>query len=117
MITNSPNLKELTISGSSLATSDYTATTSAATSDLEFWEKQCPWGCTLGQLKSIRMSELSCLPHEMEFIKFLLRNSPGLETMHVSPSSYVKENVIHMLVELVRFRRASAQAELIFEHE
>lgn len=137
LITSSPNLKELTISVScnntkvhfhwegacvmdfsvSVQGSSNTAAASIATSDLDFWEKDCPSDCTFGQLKSVRMSDLSCVPHEMEFIKFMLRNSPVLETMHLSPCSCAKDRILHMLVELVRFRRASARAELIFEHE
>lgn len=97
--------------------SSNTVTAPVATSDLDFWEKQCPADCTFRQLKAIRMSDLSYLPHEMEFIKFMLRNSPALEMMHVSTCSSVREKVIQMLMQLVRFRRASTLAELIFEHE
>ncbi|XP_031386556.1 F-box/FBD/LRR-repeat protein At1g13570 isoform X5 [Punica granatum] len=97
--------------------SSNTVASAVVTTDLDFWEEECPSDCTFGQLKSVKMTDLSCVPHELEFIKFILRNSPILETMRVSPSSYVKDKTVNMLMQLVRFRRASAQAELIFEHE
>ncbi|XP_031386553.1 F-box/FBD/LRR-repeat protein At1g13570 isoform X2 [Punica granatum] len=136
LITSSPNLRELTISVSFDGTlynvierslfydflsllqgSSNTVASAVVTTDLDFWEEECPSDCTFGQLKSVKMTDLSCVPHELEFIKFILRNSPILETMRVSPSSYVKDKTVNMLMQLVRFRRASAQAELIFEHE
>lgn len=94
-----------------------TGAASDATNDLDFWEKECPSDYTFQQMKSVRLSDLSCVPHEMEFIKFMLPNSPVLVTIHVSASSYVKDRVVHMLMELVRFRQASALAELTFKHE
>ncbi|KAJ6324568.1 hypothetical protein OIU76_011800 [Salix suchowensis] len=45
LITNSPNLKELRVSGLS------TAVASAEALDLEFWAKDCPKDCTFKQLK------------------------------------------------------------------
>ncbi|KAK3031790.1 hypothetical protein RJ639_036942 [Escallonia herrerae] len=108
LIVNSPNLQELHISGSS--------NTSAATEcpDLEFWEMECPSDCTLGQLKTVKMTDMSAVPHEMKFIRFLLGNSPLLEVMSITPSIYVTDGKLNMLVELVRLRRASSQAEIIF---
>ncbi|KAK3015411.1 hypothetical protein RJ639_007483 [Escallonia herrerae] len=108
LIVNSPNLQELHISGSS--------NTSAATEcpDLEFWEMECPHDCTLEQLKTVKMTDMSAVPHEMKFIRFLLGNSPLLEVMSITPSVYVTDGKLNMLVELVRLRRASSQAEIIF---
>ncbi|XP_028081119.1 F-box/FBD/LRR-repeat protein At1g13570-like isoform X2 [Camellia sinensis] len=82
--------------------------------DLDFWEKECPSDCTFSLLETVKMTDMSAVPHEMEFIKFLLRNSPMLETMSITPSVYVTDGRLNMLIELVRFRRASAQAEIIF---
>ncbi|KAM7484489.1 hypothetical protein LguiA_000498 [Lonicera macranthoides] len=108
LIANSPNLQELQISGSS--------NTSAATEalDLDFWEEDCPSDCALKRLKTVKMADLSGVPHEMEFIRFLLGNAPMLEIMSITPSVYVTEGRLNMLIELVRFRRASARAEIIF---
>ncbi|XP_038994187.1 F-box/FBD/LRR-repeat protein At1g13570-like isoform X2 [Hibiscus syriacus] len=108
LITNSPNLRELQISGSSntLATID--------APDLDFWDDERPSDCTFKQLKLVKMTDMSGVPHEMEFIKFLLANSPVLEMMSISPCVYVMDGRLNMLIELLRFRRASAQAEILF---
>ncbi|CAI0552735.1 unnamed protein product [Linum tenue] len=111
LITNAPSLTELKISGSSH--------TSAATEspDLAFWAKECPKDCTFKQLKCVTMTDMSGVPHEMEFIKFLLANSPMLEEMSISPCVYVMDCRMNMLIELLKFRRASGQAEILFVQE
>jgi hypothetical protein len=49
--------------------------------DLGFWAEECPEDCTFKQLKVVKMTDMSGVPHEMEFLKFLLANSPVLETL------------------------------------
>ncbi|KAL5759275.1 hypothetical protein ACOSQ2_018113 [Xanthoceras sorbifolium] len=108
LITNSPNLKELKISGSAnslAATEEY---------DLDLQEIVCPSDCLFKHLKFVKMTDIAGVPHEMEFIKFLLKNSPVLETMSITPCVFLKDKNLNMLIELVRFRRASAQAEIEF---
>ncbi|KAF5946913.1 hypothetical protein HYC85_017141 [Camellia sinensis] len=97
LIVNSHCLQQLQISGSS--------NTSTATKalDLDFWEKECPSDCTFSLLETVKMTDMSSVPHEMEFIKFLLRNSPMLETMSITTSVYVTDGRLHMWIELVRF--------------
>lgn len=85
--------------------------------DLNFWNKECPSNCTLRKLKVVKLTDLCGVPHEMELIKFLLGNSPVLETMGIIPCMYVVESQLKMLIELVKFRRASAQAEIIFTRD
>lgn len=108
LITNSPNLKELHISGSSNTLAAIEAP------DLDFWEKEYHADCSFKQLKLVKMTDISGVPHEMELIKFLLRNSPVLEIMSITPCTFVTERKVNMLIELVRFKRASPQAEIIF---
>ncbi|OMO72271.1 hypothetical protein COLO4_27737 [Corchorus olitorius] len=108
LITNSPNLKELQISGSSNTLAAVEAP------DLDFWERKCPSDCTFKKLRVVKMTDVSGVPHEMEFIKFLLANSPVLETVSISPCVYVIDGRVNMLIELLRFKRASAQAEIVF---
>ncbi|XP_050221212.1 F-box/FBD/LRR-repeat protein At1g13570-like [Mercurialis annua] len=108
LITNSPNLKELRISGSSNTLAAVEAP------DLDFWLKECPKNCTFEKLKGVKMTDMSGVPHEMEFIKFLLANSPVLETLSITPCVYVMDGRVNMLVELLKFRRASALAEILF---
>ncbi|KAL6294947.1 hypothetical protein ACE6H2_003089 [Prunus campanulata] len=83
-------------------------------SDLDFWEKQCPSDCAFGRLKVVKMTDMSGVPHEMEFIKFLLKKSPVLETMSITPCAYVLDGRLNMLIELVSFKRASPEAEILF---
>lgn len=93
--------------------------TSAATvaSDLGFWEKEFPTGYMLNRLRTVKITEVSGTQHEMGFIKLLLDHTPVLNVMTIIPSAYVTDGRLSMLVNLVRFRRASAQAEVIFVHE
>lgn len=111
LIMNSPNLKELQISGSSNTLAALEAP------DLEFWERKGLLDCTFKNLKTVKMTDMSGVPHELECIKFLLGNSPVLEIMSITPCVYVIEGRLNMLIELVRFRRASAQAEIVFHLE
>lgn len=57
---------------------------------------------------------MSGVPHEMEFIKFLLKKSLVLETMRITPCAYVLDGRLNMLIELVSFKRASPEAEILF---
>lgn len=111
LITSSPNLEELHISGSP------NTVTAIEASDLDFWKTECPSDCTLKRLKTVMMTDLGGVPHEMEFIRFLLGNSPVLEKMCIAPSTYVTAGRVDILVELVRFRRASPLAEILFIQE
>lgn len=108
LILNAPNLQELQISGSSNSSSATEAP------DFDFWENECPCDCTFEQLKIVKMTDMSGVPHEMGFIEFLLGCSPVLEIMSISPSMYVTKGRLNLLIELLRFRRASAEAEIIF---
>ncbi|GAV80216.1 F-box domain-containing protein/LRR_2 domain-containing protein/FBD domain-containing protein [Cephalotus follicularis] len=111
LITNCPNLKELQISGSSNAMAFIEAP------EYVLLEKEYPTDCTFERLTLVKMTEMSGVPYEMEFIKFLLANSPVLETLSITPCIYVKDGRLDMLIELVRFRRASAVAEIIFNQD
>ncbi|KAL8239860.1 hypothetical protein R6Q59_016427 [Mikania micrantha] len=108
LIFNAPNLQELHISGSS------NASTATEVTDLDFWEKAYPCDFTLERLKIVRMTDITGVPHEMGFIKFLLGNSPVLEFMSITPSVYVTNGRLNMLIELLRLKRASAEAEIMF---
>ncbi|CAL1392408.1 unnamed protein product [Linum trigynum] len=90
--------------------------TSAATeaTDLAFWAKECPKDCTFKHLKCVTMTDMSGVPHEMMLIKFVLATSPVLEEMSISPYVYVVDCRKNMLIELLKFRRASGQAKILF---
>ncbi|KAI3516805.1 hypothetical protein L1887_15849 [Cichorium endivia] len=107
LIVNAPNLQQLQISGSSNSSS-------ADAPVLDFWEKDCAFGSTFDRLKMVKMTDMSGTPHEMGFIELLLESSPVLETMSITPSVYMTEGRTSFLIELLRFRRASPEAEIIF---
>lgn len=104
LIMNSPILQELHISGSS-------NTVAAVESDLEFWSLPV---CLFKRLRIVKMIDMSGVQPEMEFIKFMLKNSPVLEVMSIQPGASVVNGTINMLTELVRYRRASSRVEVFF---
>lgn len=111
LITSSPNLEEFSISaGESTSPAE-------APDSLDIWERECPADWTFKQLKVVKMTDVNGIPHEMDLVKFLLGSSPVLKTMTISPSTYFKHDRMVMLIELLRFRRASSEAEIIFLQE
>lgn len=66
----------------------------------------------LNQLRLVKIVGISGIKQELSFINFLLANSPVLEKMTVKPASM--EGGMEMAKELLRFRRASSQAEIIY---
>lgn len=83
--------------------------------DLDFWENECPSGCALKCLRTVRMTDISGLLNEMRFIKFLLENSPILKIMSVTPSVYViVQRGMQMVIELLEFQRVSPLARIKF---
>ncbi|KAL4015731.1 hypothetical protein IC575_023325 [Cucumis melo] len=111
LITSSPNLEELQISGSA------NPVAASEAPDLDFWENECPSNLTFGKLRVVKATDMSGVPHEMEFIKYLLRNCPVLEIMSIRPCVYVTDRRLNMLIELLKFRRASPEAEILFIQE
>ncbi|GAA0176110.1 hypothetical protein LIER_29165 [Lithospermum erythrorhizon] len=111
LVVNSPNLEELQVSGTSI--------TSPATEsyDPDFYENQFPADCKFKHLRTVKITDVTGMPLEMAFIKLLLGHSPALEVITITPSVYVADGKLNMLVSLLRFRRASSLAELIFIQE
>ncbi|XP_073046021.1 F-box/FBD/LRR-repeat protein At1g13570-like isoform X2 [Primulina eburnea] len=64
------------------------------------------------QLKFIKIGGISGIKQELNFINILLANSPVLERMTVKPASV--DGGWDLLKELLRFRRASVHAEIIY---
>ncbi|XP_047342301.1 F-box/FBD/LRR-repeat protein At1g13570-like isoform X2 [Impatiens glandulifera] len=71
-----------------------------------------PYSCPFNQLYNIKIASISGVKCELDFIKFLLASSPMLEKMTVKPSS--NDRGWELMKELLRFRRASVQAEVIY---
>ncbi|GAB4839394.1 hypothetical protein Ancab_028918 [Ancistrocladus abbreviatus] len=76
-----------------------------------FWLEDGHCNCRFDQLQLVRISDISSARPELDFMRFILMNSPVLENMTVKPASM--DGGWEFLKELLRFRRASAQAEII----
>ncbi|PIA63375.1 hypothetical protein AQUCO_00201009v1 [Aquilegia coerulea] len=110
LIVNSPNLEELLFS----ASSDSEACMGP---DMDYWETQHPLDCSFKRLQNVNMTDISGVADELEFIKFLLAKSPVLKTMSIKPSIYVVDGGWEMLIEMLRFPRASVQAGIIYHQD
>lgn len=66
------------------------------------------------QLRHVRIDGVSDFKAELDFISFLLLYSPVLERMTVKPINLELGLMKELMKELMRFKRASARAELIF---
>jgi len=62
-------------------------------------------------VQHVMMEGISGTKSELDFIQFLLLYSPVLEKMTVKPIANVRTEV---MTELIRFKRASRQAEVIY---
>ncbi|KAK9047099.1 hypothetical protein V6N11_052957 [Hibiscus sabdariffa] len=76
-----------------------------------FWEDD-HWSSLFAHLRMVKVVGISGVKSEMDFIKFLLSNSPSLEQLTVKPAS--QEGEWELMKELLRFRRASIFAEVIY---
>ncbi|KAJ8772655.1 hypothetical protein K2173_027832 [Erythroxylum novogranatense] len=70
------------------------------------------WNCLFGQLQFIKIVGISGVKAELDFINFLLSNSPMLERMTIKPAP--TNGGWEMVKQLLRFRRASVQAEIVY---
>lgn len=107
LITSSPNLEELRVVAY--------AGDIARDAVVEYFGTQNLSHYSLKRLQKVKMEEISNFEPELEFIKFILASSPSLEQMEVLRSEdTVDEEERKMWKELMRFRRASPKAEVIY---
>lgn len=78
---------------------------------LSFWDGEQKF-CTFNQLRLVKISGISGIKPELEFISFMLLASPALEKIIIKPA-LVNEGM-EMMKELLRFRRASVRAEIVY---
>lgn len=104
LLRSCPNLQELEV----LARPEEQAVVGTVTN---FWEEN-HWSCPFSQLRLVKVFNIPGIKHELNFIHFLLLTSPVLERMTVKPA--VNNGGWELLKQLLRFRRASPQAEIIF---
>ncbi|KAL6572632.1 hypothetical protein OROMI_013590 [Orobanche minor] len=103
LLRSSPNLQELEM----LARSEEQATIRTVSNLMENFSS-----VPFNRLRLIRIVGISGIRQEMDFIIYLLANAPVLERMTVKPASM--GSGWELLKELVRFRRASTLAEIIY---
>ncbi|KNA09442.1 hypothetical protein SOVF_153560 [Spinacia oleracea] len=77
-----------------------------------FWEEKIYVEGIFNQLRVVRVLDFFGKKSELDFVKFLLANSPVLEKLTVKSAS--SDGGLELLKELLRFRRASVQAEVIY---
>ncbi|OMO87657.1 F-box/LRR-repeat protein [Corchorus capsularis] len=104
LLRSCPNLQELEM----LARPEEQASEERSTN---FWEDD-HWSSLFAHLKVVKVSGISGGKSEMDFIKFLLSNAPMLERLTVKPAS--QDGEWELMKELLRFRRASIYAEVIY---
>ncbi|KAK4745699.1 hypothetical protein SAY87_012011 [Trapa incisa] len=104
LLRSSPNLQEFEI----LARLEEH---SPGESCMGLWEGEQQF-CSFPQLRLVKISNISGSKPELELISFILLASPALEKMMIKPA-LVNEGM-EMMKELLRFRRASVRAEVIY---
>lgn len=70
--------------------------------------------CQFPQLKLVKITGISAVQAELNFIRFLLLSSPVLESMTVKPTTATVSSEAELLKKLVRFKRSSVDAEIIY---
>ncbi|XP_050224283.1 F-box/FBD/LRR-repeat protein At1g13570-like [Mercurialis annua] len=71
---------------------------------------------SLNQLRKVKLQKFNGSRPEVEFVKFLLAKSPVLETISLQPHEGTSnDKQLAILMEIIRFRRASTNAEIICE--
>jgi hypothetical protein len=69
------------------------------------------YNCAYTQLRLVKITDISGVQAELDFIKFLLLSSPALERITIKPSVNCSSELVK---ELLRFRRLSMLAEIIY---
>lgn len=105
LIISSPNLSELEM----LARPEESIAKTGST----FWEDKIHLDCMFDQLRVVRIIDIYGIRAELDFVKFLLAHSPVLERLTVKSAS-ADGGGMDLLKELLRYRRASVQAEVIY---
>ncbi|XP_058724944.1 F-box/FBD/LRR-repeat protein At1g13570-like isoform X1 [Vicia villosa] len=108
LLRSSPNLQKLEISAHIEAHN----VPLTPVSDGYSWEDVFSRPVTPIQVRHVTIDSISGFQPELDLIKFLLLYSPVLEKIIVKPLVNAR---VELLIELVRFKRASEEAEVIYE--
>ncbi|XP_042503444.1 F-box/FBD/LRR-repeat protein At1g13570-like [Macadamia integrifolia] len=106
LLNSSPNLQELEIlfwhkRGNGIVTI------------MDVLEAEDQLECTFNKLRIVNISTLFGMEIELVLVKFILANSPVLETMNISSAKNGIE-VVTFLKVLLQFKRASPQAKIVY---
>ncbi|CAK9178572.1 unnamed protein product [Ilex paraguariensis] len=104
LLRSCPNIQELEM----LARPEEQTSVRAVANILEEDYLSCPFN----QLQLVKIAGISGGRQELDFINFLLANSPVLERMTIKPAAL--DGALELLKELLRLRRASVRAEIIY---
>ncbi|XP_077223820.1 F-box/FBD/LRR-repeat protein At1g13570-like [Tasmannia lanceolata] len=78
------------------------------------WKAQEQKDCMLKHLRTVKMDNVVGNKSEIKFIRLLLANSPVLKTLTIDPILDDFKVEAMFLRKLIRFQRASTQAEILF---
>ncbi|RWR81200.1 F-box/RNI-like superfamily protein isoform 1 [Cinnamomum micranthum f. kanehirae] len=110
ILRSSPNLKELKIKYLLYDDERFNLTEEEAS----FWGAKIQFDCLLNHLHAVEIIGLA-LSMDLEFVRYILSSAPVLETMKVYTYEYLEEQEVSRIKnELMRFRRASSRAEIIY---
>jgi hypothetical protein len=108
LLRSSPNLQKLEIFA------EHGKQTTLLTPDSYCWEEIFSEPAVPISVRHVNIAGISGIKFELDFIRFLLMYSPVLEKMTVKPGLNVRPE---LMTELIRFKRASGQAEVIYNVE
>lgn len=82
--------------------------------EASFWGAKIQFDCLLNHLHAVEIIGLA-LSMDLEFVRYILSSAPVLETMKVYTYKYLEEKEVSRIKnELMRFRRGSMRAEIIY---
>ncbi|CAK9182354.1 unnamed protein product [Ilex paraguariensis] len=109
LIRNSPNLQKITIEA-------FVSTEAVKGSVLGFYDTLSNTKVSCFRLREVVMRCMTGTLPELMFVKFLLATLPMLEKMLIEPNpAKVNDRGLEILKEVIRFRRASSCAEIMFK--
>ncbi|KAF6160148.1 hypothetical protein GIB67_016584 [Kingdonia uniflora] len=81
----------------------------------DVWNLEDYFDCSFNHLRTVAMNNICGSKLELQLIKCILKNSPELKIMTVEPEE--DTDASKMLIELIRFPRASMHAEIVFQSQ
>ncbi|XP_008236272.1 PREDICTED: F-box/FBD/LRR-repeat protein At1g13570-like isoform X1 [Prunus mume] len=112
LLRSTPAVRELEISAAGSAFQEISADREGHSALSEVNSLYGNWIFPFSQLRFVKMSDVSDVKAELDFIRFLLLNSPVLEKIIVKPA--YADDSWELVKQLLRLGRASVHSEIIF---